>query len=204
MTENIKNLASYLNIEESQIPKHRRMDQVIRRLLMWLLTDIRNGILYLVDPGSLYEKIIKKANRILEDYPADEEKWDKIKAEAQLLADATLQVVGSDFSAWTKLSNLTADSRDGWSIELKKMGIAAMHAGSAWIVIEIARGDVVKAVDAACWTAFNAACAGMVGKADEKEIAKFGVAAFQKYKEIVARKLIRLIDSSPRESRSSG
>lgn len=204
MTDNIKNLINYLEIEETQVPKERRTEQVLRRLLMWMLTDIRNGILYLVDPGSMYEKIIKKANKILEDSPLDEDKWSMLKADAKILADATLQVVGSDFSAWIKLSNLNRDSKGGWTIELKRMGIAAMHGASAWIVLEIARGDVVKAVEAACWTAFNAACAGMIGKADEKEIEKFGISAFQKYKEIVARKLIRLIDSAPRIGKPSG
>lgn len=198
MTENIRKLAAYLNIEESQLPKDRRTEQVIRRLLMWILTDIRNGILYLVEPNSMYEKIIKKANKILEDYPLDEQKWSEIAADAKLLAEATLQLVGADFSNWTKLSHLPKDSTDGWVIELKRMGVAAMHAASTWIVLEIARGDIVKAVDAACWAAFNAACAGMIGKADENELEKFGVSAFAKYKEIVARKLIRIIDSSPR------
>ena len=157
MTENIRKLAAYLNIEESQLPKDRRTEQVIRRLLMWILTDIRNGILYLVEPNSMYEKIIKKANKILEDYPLDEQKWSEIAADAKLLAEATLQLVGADFSNWTKLSHLPKDSTDGWVIELKRMGVAAMHAASTWIVLEIARGDIVKAVDAACWAAFNAA-----------------------------------------------
>lgn len=198
MTEILKQLINHLQIDPNNLPKNRITNQVVRKLLMWLLTDLKNGIMFLVNPDSTYEKLIKKADHILENSPLDDEKWKKLENDAKLLADATVTLAGSDFSSWVKLSNLTRDNQDGWIIELKRMGIAAMHAASAWTVLEIARGDAQKAIDAACWMAFNATCAAMIGKVEENEIEKLGVTAFKKYREIIARKLVRLIESAPR------